>query len=298
VLSSTAADRLRPVLDDFLAGYDRRARIPYDPIEFPLSYRDPDDIEVAAVFSACLAYGRVDLFKPKLKTLFNAMGKHPGRFIRDMKLPRDLFPFRDLTYRFNVGADLATLAVFLSRLMNTYGSVGAAVGHHFKRSQDLRAALSALARELLALNRKPVERSLGPVRGLTHLFPDPGRGGACKRQMLLLRWMVRGPDGLDLGIWRDVPPSALTIPLDTHIARVSRRIGLTDRRTLGWRTANEITDSLKQLDREDPIKYDFALCHLGMSGACPPRLTVGHCRRCPLSRGCRTGAARIKRVTR
>jgi uncharacterized protein (TIGR02757 family) len=148
------------------------------------------------------------------------------------------------------------------------------------------------------LNRKPVERALGPVRGLAHLFPDPARGGASKRQMLLLRWMVRGPDGLDFGLWKEVPSSALTIPLDTHIARVSRRIGLTQRRTLGWRTAKDITDSLKLLDPADPIKYDFALCHLGMSGACPPRLTVEHCRRCPLSAGCRTGLARLKRAAR
>jgi uncharacterized protein (TIGR02757 family) len=297
VLSHAAADRLRPRLDAFLVGYDRRSRIPYDPIEFPMRYSDADDIEVAALFSSCLAYGRVDLFKPKLAALFAAMGDRPGAFIRNLRIPRDLAPFRGVVYRFNVGSDLAVLARFASKLMGRYGSIGAAFGSHFRKTRDVREALSGLARELASIDRRPIQRRLGPVRGLQHLFPDPARGGACKRQMLLLRWMVRGPDGLDFGRWRDVPSSALVIPLDTHIARVSRRLGLTRRRTLGWKTAEEITASLRLLDPADPIKYDFALCHYGMSGACPPRLTIENCMRCALSSVCRSGSARVRRAT-
>ena len=296
VLSRAAADRLRPLLDSFLAGYDRQSRVPHDPIEFPLRYQERDDVEVTALFATSLAYGRVDLFKPKLADLFDHMGEHPGAFIRGLRLPRDIAVFDGFVYRFNVGSDLATLALFASRLMRRHGSIGSAFAFHYRKSRDLRGTLSTLARDLRSVDRRSIERRLGRVRGLDHLFPDPARGGACKRQMLLLRWLVRGPDGLDFGLWGDVPPSALVIPLDTHIARVSRRLGLTRRRTLGWRTAEEITSSLRLLDAQDPIKYDFALCHFGMSGACPPRPRIENCRACPLVSACRSGSARVRRA--
>lgn len=298
MLSALAAARLKPRLDAFLAGFDSRARIAFDPVEFPRRYRDPDDVEVAALFSASLAYGRADLFRPKLARLFADMDDRPGAFVRDFDPARDLSPFRGFVYRFNVGADLAVLAAFASVAMRRDGSLGAAFARHFARVGEVRGALSGLAEDLAAVNRRPIERRLGQVRGLGHLFPDPARGGACKRQMLWLRWMVRGPDGIDFGLWRSVPRSALVIPLDTHVARVARRLGLTARRTLGWRTAEEITASLRRLDPEDPVKYDFALCHYGMSGACPPEPTLANCRPCLLAASCRSGAPRLRRAAR
>jgi hypothetical protein len=98
--------------------------------------------------------------------------------------------------------------------------------------------------------------------------------------------MVRGPDAVDLGIWKGVPRSTLIIPLDTHVARIARCLGLTDRQDMSWRTAEEITRNLRVLDPEDPVRYDFALCHLGMSGACPPRPEAGKCACCALGTVC------------
>jgi len=127
-------------------------------------------------------------------------------------------------------------------------------------------------------------------RGLQHLCPDPALPGACKRWNLYLRWMVRGPDGIDLGLWRGVPASALVVPLDTHLFRIARYLGLTDRRDASWRTAAEITASLAAVDAADPVRFDFALCHLGMSGACPPRRRADRCAACPLRPVCRARA--------
>jgi uncharacterized protein (TIGR02757 family) len=130
---------------------------------------------------------------------------------------------------------------------------------------------------------------MGPARALDHLLPDASRGAACKRLLLYLRWMVRRDD-VDLGAWEGiVPPSALVIPLDTHVSRLSRLLGLTCRADLSWRTAEEITASLRRLSPEDPVRYDFALCHLGMSGACPARRSAERCRACPLAPACPTG---------
>jgi uncharacterized protein (TIGR02757 family) len=95
------------------------------------------------------------------------------------------------------------------------------------------------------------------------MFPLPELGSACKRMNLFLRWMVR-KDELDLGLWKDIPSSKLVIPVDTHIARISCKLKLTTRKNVSWKMAEEITEKLKRFDPADPVKYDFALCHIGM----------------------------------
>jgi endonuclease III len=104
--------------------------------------------------------------------------------------------------------------------------------------------------------------------------------------------MVRGPDGVDLGLWRGVPASALVVPLDTHVHRVARALGLTRRQGASWRTAEEITAGLRAVDPEDPVRFDFALCHLGMSGLCPARRDASCCAACALQAACPAGAGR------
>ena len=98
--------------------------------------------------------------------------------------------------------------------------------------------------------------------------------------------MVRGPDLVDLGVWRSVAPAQLMMPVDTHIARIARWLGLTHRRTISWAMAEEVTASLRLLDPTDPVKYDFALCHWGMSGACPVVPVRENCLACPLGPVC------------
>lgn len=127
----------------------------------------------------------------------------------------------------------------------------------------------------------------GPMTyGLSYLLPSPA-GGAAKRLALYLRWMVRAEDGVDLGTWHHLEPSRLLIPLDTHIARIGRYVGLTDRQTIGLPTALDVTASLARLDPQDPLRYDLALCHLGISGACPTRREPAICRDCPIRSICR-----------
>src|SRR5207302_8291942 len=110
--------------------------------------------------------------------------------------------------------------------------------------------------------------SLRPRRpGVCYFLPRPSAGSACKRLNLFLRWMVRR-DALDLGVWRHVSPSKLIVPLDTHVIRVGRCLRLTTYTSPGWRMAHDITASLRRIDSDDPVKYDYALCHLGMMNAC------------------------------
>ena len=150
--------------------------------------------------------------------------------------------------------------------------------------EGLLLALAGFAAELRA-------RALaagGTARGLKFLIPDPVRGAA-KRWHLYLRWMVRPRGALDLGTWSGMfHPRELIVPLDTHWVRIGPRLGLTRRSTAGLAMALEITEALRGLDPEDPLVYDFPVCHFGIRGGCPSRLEVGHCRRCPLRPVCRT----------
>ncbi|MHB8874810.1 MAG: DUF2400 family protein, partial [Myxococcaceae bacterium] len=141
----------------------------------------------------------------------------------------------------------------------------------------------------------PLRRALGREKGLDHLLPARLGPGAAKRLLLFLRWMVRGPDEVDFGLWRSVPPSALVIPLDTHIGRLAKHLGLTRRKDLSWRTAEEITAGLRLVDPCDPVRYDFSLCHHGMSGRCPAAVEERHCRECVLAGVCRTGRRLLRR---
>ena len=116
-------------------------------------------------------------------------------------------------------------------------------------------------------------------------FPSPASGSACKRLCMYLRWMVRPADGIDLGLWREVSAAKLVIPVDAHIQRISRYLGLTNRKQADWRMAREITQALRRLDPADPVKYDFSLCHLGISEGCDGRDRV-RCTACPINELC------------
>jgi uncharacterized protein (TIGR02757 family) len=292
------ARRLAPILDRFQRGFDAAVRLAADPVEFPRRYADPGDAEVAGLLAACLAYGRADVFKPKIESVLRVADPSPAAFaarLARMPDPASLSGFR---YRFNTGEDVAALLAAAGWVRERHGSLGARFAALLEQATAERAKAplrEALARFAAELREAPpalvlLDRRGG--RGLRHLCPDPRSGGAAKRWNLYLRWMVRGPDGVDLGLWREVPTSALVVPLDTHVARVARRLGLTRRRDLSWRTAEEVTGGLRAADPGDPVRFDFALCHLGMSGHCPPRRDPERCATCVLADECEAGAVR------
>jgi uncharacterized protein (TIGR02757 family) len=287
-LSARAASRLKPRLDSLLAATDASGRIPSDPVEFPKGYSRPEDIELVALIAACLSYGRADVFKPKIRLLLSRLGEHPSELAQRFDVRKDAGAFEGFVYRFNRGTDLAVLVSAAGRLQREHGTIGRAFASEFERTGGLRPALAFLVRALRGGIDPEVVRRLGRPGDLGHLLPDPMGGSACKRLLLFLRWMIRGPDAVDFGLWR-IPPAALVIPLDTHVGRLARFLGLTSRRDLSFRTAEQVTASLARMDPEDPVKYDFALCHFGMSGRCPTRSSAATCSACPLLDVCRAG---------
>ncbi len=260
--------RLKKTLDRFYKEFDFKQRVKYDPIEFPRRYSRPEDIEVAGFISACLAYGRVDLFKPVIEKMLKPGGKHPAGFFADLDLKKDKKYFKGITYRFNTEKDILCLVHTAGKTIRKWGSFKSLFHNSYsKEDENIRPALSGFVDFILGIDTSPVYgRNIKPP-GFIQLFPHPKKGSACKRMNLFLRWMVRTKD-IDLGIWDNMPASKLIIPLDTHIAKISKCLGLTKRTSSDWKTAQEITSSLKKFDPEDPLKYDFALCHHGISGLC------------------------------
>jgi uncharacterized protein (TIGR02757 family) len=292
-ISEERARALGALLERFERRFDKGARLGFDPVELPRRYAAEGDREVAGLFASALAYGRADLFKPQLERVLAEMGPSPAAFCAGFaKDPRPAFQL--FHYRFNRPADVAALAAAVGEVRARHGALGPRFAALYREEagsgEPLRRALARFARELReAKVAGAILAGRGP-RGLAHLLPDPALPGACKRWNLYLRWMVRGPDEIDLGVWRAVPRSALVVPLDTHVARIARYLGLTDRDDMSWRTAEEITANLRRLDPDDPVRFDFALCHLGMSGACPPRRDPARCDACDLNPGCRARA--------
>jgi len=289
-LSPERAARLRLALDRLERVSPPRRRLPLDPVSLPHRYRNPRDVEVAGLLAAGLAYGRADLFLPRVARLLEAMGRSPESFVRGLDLAGARALLSGFVYRFNVGADVAVLLLGMRRMLERRGSLEAGfLAARDGAGGDLRDALGAFVQELRDVDVAAVERALGKTRGLDHLLPVPLGAGAAKRLHLFLRWMVRGPDGVDLGVWKRVPPSALLVPLDTHVARLAWRLGLVRRRTMGWAAAEDITRNLAVVDPVDPVRFDFVLCHHGMSGACPPRARAELCARCVLRPECSVG---------
>lgn len=277
---------LRAELDALIAAHDPAERRAADPIAFPHRWPAGPDREVVALYAGLLAYGRADLIARALEDVVPRMGPAPARAAASDDLAAARVRFEGFVYRFTRGEDLARLWVGLGGLIRRYGTLGAAARHFDDaRSPTLRPLLIGLRGALVAPSADLPDR-----RGFRHLLADPAGTSASKRWHMWLRWMVRGPDAIDFGDWRDLGAHRLLMPVDTHVHRIGRFVGLTDRATADLRCAEQITAALRRLDAGDPLRYDFALAHLGISGRCPRRRVESICVECPIRRICRLPA--------
>ena len=275
-------DSLKKTLDRFYREYNFKERLKHDPVEILHRYSNPEDIEVAGFIAACFAYGKVDLFKPVIDKILMPGGIHPAQFFARFALKKDSRYFKGLSYRFNNEKDILCFLYILSEALKKWRSLRNLFYHYYKSNhEDIRNALDGFVNYLINVDTTPVYKKNIKPSGLRQLLPLPVKGSACKRMNLFLRWMVRRKD-IDLGIWDKIPPSKLIIPLDTHISRISQCLGLTNRTVSDWKTAREITESLRKFDSKDPLKYDFALCHQGISGLCKGEKSTEPCSSCSL----------------
>jgi uncharacterized protein (TIGR02757 family) len=239
-----------------------------DPIQIVRRFARSDDREVVGFCAAALAFGRVASVLQSIERLLAILGPEPAASIRRFNPRRDGPAFAGLVHRWTRGPDLVALVWVLKQMLDRAGTVeGFFLERYDPESVDIEAALDSFSQRALALDLKSAYGRVPRRAGVCYFFPRPSAGSGCKRLNLFLRWMVRR-DQLDLGVWQRVPPAQLVVPLDTHVIRVGRCLRLTDYTSPGWRMARDITGSLRELDAEDPVKYDYSLCHLGMMSAC------------------------------
>lgn len=266
---------LKERLDALVDGLDRDATRDNDPVSFVHRYKSDADREIVGLVASTLAFGNVVAVRKSVARVLDVLGPTPSQGIRGgpKRLEKKLNGFVHRVYR---APHVATMLANAARLQKKHGSLGDAL-HREVEAEGIREGLARFADRLRGKNAE---------RGLRHLVPDPRAGSACKRLWLYLRWMVRPADGVDLGIW-PLAPAQLLLPLDTHTHRISQNLGLTKRKDASWRTSEEITAKLRDLDPVDPVRYDFALCHLGVSRECPSRRDPEKCAKCVLKPVCR-----------
>ena len=240
-----------------------------DPVHIVRRYQKAEDREVVGFCAAALAFGRVASVLQSVEALLDVMGPHPAAFVRAFDAARHSRRIEPLVHRWIRGRDLVALLLILQRMLRESGSIeGFFADGDDPTAPDVGAALDAFSVRALRTDLREAYGRRVPKRlGVCYFFPRPSAGSACKRLNLYLRWMVRR-DAIDLGVWTRVSPARLIVPLDTHVIRLGRCLRLTRYVSPGWKMAAEITASLRALEPDDPVRYDFSLCHVGMMNAC------------------------------
>ena len=260
-------DTLKPALDRAYETFNHPDSAS-DPIHIVRRFDRQDDREVVAFLASGLAFGRVASVLQSVERVLAVLGPHPADAVRRFEPGRDARNFLGTGHRWVRATDLVALVWILRQMLDREGSIeGFFVSGSPNAREDVGPALDSFSTRALALDVRAAYGRTPRRPGVACFFPRPSAGSACKRLNLFLRWMVRR-DSLDLGVWSRVHPAQLIIPLDTHVIRVGRCLGLTRYVSPGWPMAREITESLRALDPVDPVKYDFAICHLGMMDAC------------------------------
>lgn len=245
-----------------------------DPIHIVRRFADPADREVVGFCASALAFGRVASVLQSVERLLVLLGPSPARFVRDFEPRLKRAAFSGFVHRWTRGDNLVALIIAMQQMLRR-GSIEAYfLDGYDEGAPDVSAALESFSNRARAIDQKAA-----------YFFSRPSSGAACKRLNLFLRWMVR-KDAVDFGLWTKVAPAKLVIPLDTHVIRVGRCLRLTRYTSPGWKMAADITESLRQIDPVDPVKYDFSLCHLGMADQCGFNREQGDSL-CPLGGVCR-----------
>lgn len=246
----------KPWLDALVDRYERPAFIDDDPIGVPRAFETPDDQETIGLFAALLAWGRRSVILSKLAELVDRMDGQPARFIDTFEVGRHGRQLEGFKHRTFQPHDAVALVCAVQAARRQYGSLGALFAQDLQPdTPDIELAIQTFSDTLLTLVPE------APLR--TKHLARPSTGSACKRLAMYARWMTR-PGPVDLGLWTDVGPHQLVLPLDVHTGRQARRLGLLRRPQDDWRAVQEVMETLRTLCHEDPARYDFALFGLGV----------------------------------
>ncbi|MHC4351711.1 MAG: TIGR02757 family protein [Planctomycetota bacterium] len=269
---------LRSVLEKLYAKYNHRRLVKPDPLQFLYRYSKRQDVEIVALLASGLAYGRVRQIERSLSRLFEHMGKSPSDFVRNFD-PHKRTQLKDFKHRFTAGDDISDLLELLRDVYDQFGSIERFFTQGYDHSDtNIIPALTTFCDSLSAMYAQRHNGRLS--HGLKYLLASPARGSACKRLNLFLRWMVRDDD-VDPGLWKSVDAAKLIVPVDVHMGRLCKILGLYDRKSVTLSAAVVITQSFVEIEPADPVKYDFALSRIGIVENCDGSYRP-ECRHCEL----------------
>jgi uncharacterized protein (TIGR02757 family) len=258
-LSNKRKDEARRRLGEISAAYGKNL-LAGDPVRFVHDFASSEDREVVGLLSALLAFGNVKSIHASVAKVLQIAGPSPFAFAKAFDPEVHGERLAALGHRWVRGADLAKLFDLIKYLVLRFGSLKEAfLTHHRPTDPHVGPMLERFSKDVFSRLHKP-----GLSRGFRYFFPSPADGSPCKRLCMFLRWMARPADGIDLGLWPELPASKLVIPLDTHVYRFARRFRLSPYKNPRWEVAVHVTEFLKEIEPDDPVRFDFSICHYGM----------------------------------
>lgn len=245
---------LKEFLDQMVVRYQCQKFVPTDPISIPHQFDQKEDIEIAGFLSATLAWGQRITIIRNGNRLMDLLEREPHQFMLHAS-EHDFNRFSTFVHRTFNGVDCEYFVRTLSQIYRSgFGMEGLFTQGYLNTGSSL-GAIEHFRNHFL---------SFEPQNRVHKHIASPAKGASAKRLNMFLRWMVRsGECGVDFGLWKNIPTSALMIPLDIHSGNVARKLGLLTRPQNDWRAVDELTTRLRIFDPVDPVKYDFALFGLG-----------------------------------
>lgn len=251
---------LKQKLEYHYKAFDK-SRLEPDPLQFLHLFSNKKDIEIIGFIASVFAYGNVRQIENTMRKLLIIIKGSPYAYIKNYNLNKDAKELANIKHRFYSEDDIHKFFYVLSNQIKIYSSLENIFLKGYKSSdKNVKNGINNFSSHFL----DAFYDTFGNIsNGIKFMFPLPEKGSACKRMNLFLRWMIR-EDELDFGLWKEIPKNKLIIPVDTHIARICKSLKLTRKKNVSWQMAEEITSNLSKFDKLDPVKYDFAICHIGI----------------------------------
>ena len=254
-MHTLSGPELKKYLDQKAAQYNKASFIEKDPISIPHQFKNKADIEIMGFITATLAWGQRKTIIAKCDEIIYRMGGEPYKFVMN-HTDEDLKELEGFKHRTFNDTDLLYFVDFFQRHYNEHDSLEDAFIPE--------SGFESVENSLIHFQKYFFDHENAPTRTRKHVA-TPAKKSACKRLNMFLRWMVReDKNGVDFGIWKRIPMRELICPIDLHVERAARKLMLITRKPVDWLTAIELTESLKELDKNDPVKYDFALFGLSI----------------------------------
>ncbi len=237
---------LKQELDTLYREYNNRDYVKFDPIKYVYEFEDEIEKELVGLICSSLSFGRVTQIFKAMESFLDIVSYKPLKYVLNLKdkPSKELLSFK---YRFVKGLDVFNLLLSARNIIEEHGSLGRFARRNYRQGRFVELA----------------DKMIMEFKNTNYLIPSALKKSPCKRLFMYFRWMVR-EDNIDLGLWDFISPQELIIPLDTHIFRVANELSLTTKRTASLSAAIEITDNLKRYSKDDPVKYDWGLSHIGI----------------------------------